>query len=415
MPSSFDAALAASAGLLKQQTDAVTELVTREILLANAGQKAVDAYDDQVQAIKRANTAHNQLAAQANTSDSFQKQLQQAGKTAIESLGQAASFAKGMAAAASPTAWSTMMDSIKLVAMQIGSYFIPAIVRVSIMAQEFADWLSKLSPQTKEYLQTAAYGVAGLYAFSQAVGIAQMMTLGLVSTPVLAGLGLLAVAAAGAAYALNKIADAREEALKRDYASAEEKGYAGDTLHNSAEYKRLEAIKDPEERRKEAAKMLKEAAKAEVGEGGAARTQESFFGIDMKTVGMAGVMDLFGEQGNKNRANSTNALNHTTMTQAAIRELVYGETIKDESKDKNGRSKKHGGKNDESLFQQHQMKAAQPGFSAIEEARRGLQVKALDKDPLEQKMWQMAIQFYEEFQNEGFKAMKDRAKPQGVG
>jgi hypothetical protein len=107
------------------------------------------------------------------------------------------------ASAASPEAFSTLTDSFKLVAMELGQYLIPALVDGAIMAQRFAQWLAELPPATKEWLNWLGYGAGALAVFGQANlltgGLLGKLAAGLLG-PLAPAAGLaVALAAAGAA------------------------------------------------------------------------------------------------------------------------------------------------------------------------------------------------------------------------
>jgi hypothetical protein len=262
--SALNAALPAFARALEQQTDKLDQLMMTEILASLAGNRVAAAYGQQLAVVNQAKNdqaaAAATAAAGAKAAKELEDKLRSAGQTAQQVFSQARTAMTGWAQAASPEAWSTMTDSFKLVAMQLGEYLIEPMVNVARGAQEFADWLQKLSPEAKEFGKYLGYGGGAVIAFGQA----NMFTGGLLSSAIggtvsaLGGLtltaGALGVVLVGLIYAAKKLNDwaaAMEESNKRGLASAEDKGFSGDKLHESAEYKRLAAISDPEERRKE--------------------------------------------------------------------------------------------------------------------------------------------------------------------
>jgi hypothetical protein len=424
----------AFAQAMQQQTDKLNELVVVETMLAQAGGAAAASLQ-QLAVVKEFTAAFQQAAtaskAREATAAQFEARLRSAGQTAQQAFGQAASMARGFAQSASPEAWSTMTDSFKLVGMELGQYMIPALVDVSIKAQQFAQWLSNLSPQSKDFLGKLGYAGGGLVAFQQAntftggllskavVGVAGSFTLA-------AGAGLLV--AAGLAYAsgvLNDYAKAIVERDKRDLASAEDKGFSGDKLHQSAEYKRLAAITEPRQREKEAAKMMAEAAKAEVGAGGAGRKLDSPFGtagewtkwflwdqFDPRNHPLFGGKGMGGIFTDREIAGKT-ARDKTTMTEAAIRELVHGYKIGPGAPGTPGGPKVPGASK-QNPYVAHTQHVTQARFSAVEEARKALQERTLNVDPMQQKLQQKSLEFFEQFESKWGKALQATADKVGA-
>jgi hypothetical protein len=411
----------ALAQAMQQQTDKLNELVSVEMLMAQAGTDATATYLQAAMALR----------AQQGAAAQFESKLRSAGQTAQQVFGQAASMASGFAQSASPEAWSTMTDSFKLVGMELGQYMIPALVDVSIKAQQFAQWLSNLSPQSKDLLGKLGYAAGGLVAFQQANtftgGLLFKAASGVAgSFTVAAGAGLLV--AAGLAYAssvLNDYAKGIVERDKRDLASAEDKGFSGDRLHQSAEYKRLAAIADPREREKEAAKMMGEAAKAEVGAGGAGRKLDSPFGtagewtkwflwdqFDPRNHPLFGGKGMGGIFTDREVAGK-NARDKTTMTEAAIRELVYGQKVGPGAPGTPGGPKVPGGdKGNPNVA--HTQHVTQARFSAVDEARKALQERTLNVDPIQQKLQQKSLEFFEQFESKWGKALQATADKVGA-
>jgi hypothetical protein len=425
----------ALAQAMQQQTDRLNELVTVEMLMAQAGADAAAGYLQQLAVVKESTAAYQQAAIALKTQQAaaaaFESKLRSAGQTAQQVFGQAASMARGFAQSASPEAWSTMTDSFKLVGMELGQYMIPALVEVSIKAQQFAQWLSNLSPQSKALLGNLGYAASGLVAFQQANaftgGLLSKAALGVAGSFTLAaGAGLLV--AAGLAYAsglLNDYAKGIVERDKRDLASAEDKGFSGDKLHQSPEYKRLAAIADPREREREAAKMMAEAAKSEVGAGGAGRKLDSPFGtagewtkwflwdqFDPRNHPLFGGKGVGGIFTDREIAGKT-ARDKTTMTEAAIRELVHGQKIGAGAPGTPGGPKVPGASKENS-YVAHAPHVTQARFSAVEEARKGLQERTLNVDPMQQKLQQKTLEFFEQFESKWGKAIQATADKAGA-
>src|SRR5262249_14257414 len=64
-------------------------------------------------------------------------------------------------------------------------------------------------------------------------------------------------------------------------------------------------------------------------------------------------------------------------------------------------------------FVRHEMHVKQARFSAGQEARKGLEERPLNVDPMQKKLQQEALSFFQEFKNRGGQALVDGAKDKG--
>lgn len=381
--------------LLRQANDALKETVTVELLSALAGQKAVDTYKAQTEVVHAASEAHRQAAAavkaQAAAARQFQTQMQAAGVAAVAAFQNAQRFASqlsGMAAVANPTAWATMKDSITLVAMQIGRYFLPAIITVAYKAQEFARWLAELSPATKSTITQFAT-VAGLaFAFGKVLSLANTATLGLVPKAfgALPGaaqgvVGAFALASAGVAYFAYKVSSinaAMDKAIADMSRPIEEK-LSRAQFEERPEFKDLAGQGNADNRRRLGDAMLKEA-----------QTRATAANKDLERVNHPLYVGRSGDR-DKAQQEAVAANEHLQVTLKAYDELIRGRAAKFTGPGRAGAIAGQIGQ-----FLSHYPKEMQPRFSAVEEARKGIQVANL-KDPLEQEMIKLNREAAKEF------------------
>jgi hypothetical protein len=80
---------------------------------------------------------------------------------------------------------------------------------------------------------------------------------------------------------------------------------------------------------------------------------------------------------------------------------------------KNGPEAKGGPGANNNPFVRHEMHVTQAKFSAVEEARKGLQERTLNMDPMQQKIQQAQLKFYEKFESDWGKAINQVAKEKG--
>ncbi len=206
----LEAALLAAVDALNDEKRATTEVVAQNVLLALAGKQAVDAYNQQIQAVQQATVAHRQ-AAQAVREATAARKLEQAQQQALQTalartqaaFWSAAGFFSGIAAKANPLAWEVLQDSLSLVVMELGRAFLPAIITAAAYAQQFAAYLATLSPATLQTAATIATVGAALYATTKVFSLVNVASFGLA-----AALTRAAVSATVSAVAANPLAAA---------------------------------------------------------------------------------------------------------------------------------------------------------------------------------------------------------------
>jgi hypothetical protein len=420
--SQLSSALPAFAQALQQETEKLNELVTVEILAAVAGKGAADAYLQQVSAVKQATAVYQQAAAAAKGLEEGQKKAlaaqQKVGQAiggAAAAFGRAAQFTQGLIATGDPNAWATLQDSVKLVAMQVAQFFLPAIIKGAYYAQQFADWLHNLSPETRATITSFATLAAQGYALGKALQLANTATLGLgpkafgaLPGPVQAATGALAVFAAAAGYAAYK---ARE--ISNSFASwAKRSNDAIESItradvEGSEVYRKMKGAGNKDE-----AKRINDREY---------RSTEEQLRSAQKELG-----DLMGGS----RAGKILNEDRIKELQESIAELAKKQRIADISRnelilgerfvpsDKAGVGARVGlaGEQANKMAQllYHMPKEMQPRFSAIEEARKQFQLNAL-KDPLEQKMLQYQRDAAEALQKQIPEILRQIEKKTGNG
>jgi hypothetical protein len=396
---------------MTEQKAKLTELVTVEFLLAQAGAAAVQAYLDQVDEVKAATAAYAQATAAAKVQKEWQERLSAAGLAVGRSFASASHFAEGLAQAANPTAWATMTDSFQLVGMQLGMNFLPMILRVSIGAQELAQRLAHLTPETQALIAEVAGAAAAMVVFSKAASFANMALLGVpgkltakagdklgelaaaglskipgAAWGVAGAFGVAALAGFALREALFHAADEIERRAQGLYKPAVQK-FTDSEITESPEYKELQSIQDPDARRKRAAELHA----AAVAEEARWRNAEEKGPIDSSAPLKFDIpipLTLTKEAEEAEREGKTieqkhqEALDKTDLYGRVMEVLVHGlpqHSEKDVVPAETKTAEQLG------RFLTHFPKEMQPRFSAVEEARKNFQVQAF-KDPLEQEM-----------------------------
>lgn len=469
----LEQALLATVHELEDQRNAARELVTTEMLLAVAGRSAAEAYEKQLAAVHEAAEAHRQATAAVKAQKEAAAKMQAAQQAAITVLGNAGRAAESWARMASPTAWSTMTDSFKLVGMQLGMFFIPAIAKAAVWAQKLADWLEHLSPDKKALMTQGATYAAGAYAFNKAAsamglggtmgvargamglakwgggisiggtgGAAPASGLAALITPItLVASGVLVAGLAFKA-SLDKSAEAMEK-FQTEVNKAPWEKFSPDELRQSDMYKKYAAIADPEERRKA---IDKESIKASDEVGASKRALEEFSGPmgmgesihgfsktllgpgqvpgqdagylrgsalmlpGLDLIGNMGANQIAGQEAARQRYEA--AVKRSEMVAAMGNELNNKIEFNGSTVgDKEGRrGTAESGKKGGSGFLAHEFKVTQATYSPIEEARRAIQTRTLNTDTLEQKMQQLMIQAAQKFIDETSGQIKDTAR-----
>jgi hypothetical protein len=423
---------------MQQQTEKLNEIVTMEVLMAVAGTSATAAYLQQVAVVKQATEEHAKAAAALKAREAaaqaFRDKLAAAGQTAQQLFSQAASAARGMVQAASPEAWSTLTDSFKLVAMQLGRYLIGPLIDAAMAAQDFAEWLKNLSPEGKNLAGGLGYAAGAVVAFGQAnamtggllgTGVAKLLPL--LATP----LGLAGALVLGAAFVFrNELLDSAKAMQKEQDArnKASQDHFSDEDMRNSELYKRFAAIKDPEERRKA---VNAESIRASDEVGASKRAMEAMGGGELggglvgpalrrgklafgSVPGLQLVGGVLGSLEDKRAAASERhmaAVKHAEMVADIGNELnndiKRGTNVADKA---GNRGTAESGKKTPPVPVRHEMHVTQARFSAVEEARKALQERTLNVDPMEQKVQQEALAFFEDFKTKWGQKLAERNK-----
>jgi hypothetical protein len=332
------------------------------------------------------------------------KKVNEAVAATSKAFNVAAISAAGMAAVANPTAFETFTDSLKMVVMELGIHFLPVLVKGAYHAQQFARWLSELSPGTQNFLTNAATAGASLYLLSQGASLLNSILLGIPGkltakvgaevagslaphvVPMLPAIGgvtsafaVLAGSALLLRHGLIEAAEAQERLTREMFKPAAEK-FTREELEKSEPYKNLAGIQDPAARQAEAAKMLAEAQKEE----------KEALAAQLK----AGRM---GPEGAGASIRASLASDKASLVQAAVQELVHGIPFVPQKQGADAFLPKEAKQaNEISRLLVHFPKEMQPQFLAVEQARKTFQMGAL-KDPLEQKMIELNRRAAEKF------------------
>ena len=165
--------------------------------------------------------------------------------------------------AGSPLAFNTLGASIELLKARIGTSFTPVILSASKSVQDFSKWIQNLDPETKKTIATwtsVAVVGAGLYAvFGKLVvsvgQLAYSFATFAINNPLTTS--LLGVSAAAAkAYTDVKKLDQIKEDNTRTRNRLATGGMTQDDVEGSWYARKLEQVKDPQERAKRARQML---------------------------------------------------------------------------------------------------------------------------------------------------------------
>lgn len=98
-------------------------------------------------------------------------QTQRAVGSLAKEFVRAETAVKGMVAQAGGPAMSTLTGSLQLVGVQLARFFLPTIVAAAEAAQDFAQWLGDLSPETRATITQFAKLAAGAAAVFVAVNV----------------------------------------------------------------------------------------------------------------------------------------------------------------------------------------------------------------------------------------------------
>jgi hypothetical protein len=442
--STLTSAVPALATAMQQQTEKLNEIVTMEVLMAVAGTSATAAYLQQVAVVKQATEEHAKAAAALKAREAavqaFRDKLAAAGQTAQQLFSQASSAARGMVQAASPEAWSTLTDSFKLVAMQLGRYLIDPLIDAAMAAQDFAEWLKNLSPEGKKLAGGLGYAAGAVVAFGQAnamtggllgTGVARLLPL--LATPL--GLAGALVLGAGLVFRNELLESAKamqDDQDERNKASQDH--FSDEDMRKSELYKRFTAIEDPEKRRK-AINAESIRATNEVGATKREMDAREAGGLSRPASGIAKLLygsgrgegylrdilpgtGLFGNVAtsleNQRAAageRHTAAVKHAEMVADIGNELNNGIKRGTNVADKAGnRGTAESGKKPLPAPVRHEMHVTQARFSAVEEARKALQERTLNVDPMQQKLQQEALAFFEDFKTKWGQKLAERNK-----
>lgn len=267
----------------------------------------------------------------------------------------------GLAAIANPTAWETLKSSLALVAVQLGSYFLPVIIGAAYGAQLLAHWLEQLNPEVQKSITRFASLAAMAFLAVQAFALLTS------STVLLTGAVIAAVVALKLLpHVIDWVGNRLREIINKMG------GGAGTGMWDTFKATLPMAL------------------------GAAADSfKNSKIGGFFSAMGAAAPWKVFGSGGAAGATGPTFAemirkaikdelgIDLDALLQEAdkLRKRIGGGAVE-------GGAPKGGPKRGFLPdFLTGQMKEMQPRFTAVEEARKQYQLAAL-KDPLEQKMWE---------------------------
>jgi hypothetical protein len=180
-----------------------------------------------------ANTASARTTASLNRSRSPASRRRNLGiagsRMMMSAFNQATNAIMSLVGAADSSAMSTFTGSLKILSGTIGEMFTPYVMEASGWMQTWADYMdTQVSPATKKMISTITIGsvaVLGIGAVvarviplfasfgTVAAGVGRVLTFGLVSNPIIAGLVGVGAAIAGVTYAWRNLGSTASKAI----------------------------------------------------------------------------------------------------------------------------------------------------------------------------------------------------------